>query len=119
MPGPTTILKNNLLDHARTAQLLWIGLVDENGVELSGGEAEYEYARVAITWTAPNAQNEIYPVESPVINVPGDTTVLGWRNYTAQTGGSDLGGKNFVSPPTFSGQGTLLLDRDQMGWRFV
>jgi hypothetical protein len=97
-----------------------MGLIDDNGDELSGGELGYEYARVPVLWSAPNESDEIHPTESPVFNVPGgDTVVAGWRSYDAATAGNNLGGKDLSPARTYEGQGTLLLDKDQMGWRFV
>lgn len=117
MPGPTSALKNLMLENAGDEIMLYIGAVDTNGDELSGGDPAY--TRVPIAWEYPNESNEMYPTESPVINIPGSTQVGGWRCYTALTGGSDLGGKDFASPLSYEGQGTMLIDKNEMGWRFV
>ncbi len=118
MPGPTTALKHAMLEHAGDSLLLWMGLVDEVGAELAGGDPAY--ARVAVEWTAPDEDDEIHPVSNPIFDIPGgSTTVAGWRCYTAATLGDDLGGKDLSPARTFEGQGTLALDKDEMGWRFV
>ena len=118
MPGPTTALKHALLEHAGDSLLLYMGLVDDGGIELSGGDPAY--ARVLVAWTVPDESDTIHPTENPVFNIPGGGTIVaGWRSYTAITDGDDLGGKDLTPVRTFEGQGTLLLDKDEMGWRFV
>ena len=94
----------------------YIGLVDDGGNEIVGGDPAY--ARKPVTWTAPDGDAKIHPTESPLFDVPGgDTVVAGWRSYTALTHGEDLGGKTISPSRTFAGQGTLLLDKDEMGWQ--
>lgn len=68
----------------------FIAVVDENGVELSGGA----YIRQAVRWAkAVNGNiafsNDLnFDCQQPV-------KVSGWRGYSAQVGGTDFGGPVF------------------------
>ena len=80
-----------------------IGLVDDQGRELSGGDPPYQ--RRAVTWQAA-VQGTIHPTADLVFNVPRDTTVAGWRAYSGA--GEDYGGAD-LSPEPFAGQGEYVL----------
>lgn len=87
------------------------GLVDKNGVELSGGAPAY--ARKAVTWT-PAVDGQIRMTTDLVFDVPPGASVGGLRWYTAE--GIDLGGVNL---PTeyFNGQGEYLLKGAKTGFK--
>ncbi len=119
MPDATQAFKHAILENAGDELLLYLGLVDDSGFELSGGDPSDPYKRVAVFWTAPDEEDKIYPTENPVVVVPGNTDVGGWRCYRQLSGGDDLGGKDFAAPISYQGQGTLIIKKDEMGWRFI
>lgn len=82
-----------------------IGLVDELGVELTGGSPAY--ARKAITWTAA-AAGTIRPNANLTFDIPAGVTVGGWRGYTALSGGTDHGGED-LTQEAFAAQGQYTL----------
>ncbi len=118
MPGATMDLKNETLDLMAGNLVLYMALFDDSGDELSGGEEGFEYARLPVTWT-PAVGGEIYPTESPLFNIPAGTQVAEWRSFSAAVEGTDYGGKELSPHRIFEGQGTLLLDKEQMGWRIT
>lgn len=65
-----------------------IGLVDQNGTELSGGG----YARKAVTWTTA-AGGIIRPNADLEFDVAQGKKVKGWRGFSALTAGTDYGGE--------------------------
>jgi hypothetical protein len=82
-----------------------IGLVDEAGEEIDGGDPAY--ARQSVTWAA--ADNGRIQLDANLtFNVPADTTVGGWRGYSASTEGTNYGGKDLTNE-SFAGQGTYTL----------
>jgi len=77
-----------------------IGLVDDLGAELSGGD----YARQPVTWTT--ATNGIIrPSADLTFSVPAGATVAGWRGFSALTAGTEYGGASFETPETFANAG--------------
>lgn len=82
-----------------------IGLVDDEGTELTGGDPAY--ARLAVTWTSASA-GIIRPNADLTFNVPAATTVGGWRGYSASTGGTNYGGAD-LSQEAYTNQGTYKL----------
>ena len=90
-----------------------IGLVDNDGVELSGGEPAY--TRKAVTWDQPSG-GVIRPTSDLVFDIPAGKTVAGWRGFTAEFGGTDFGGKSVVAE-TFASQGQCVLLKDGSGIR--
>jgi len=99
-----TIYINAIADHGASL-ISHIALVDETGTEISGGDPAY--ARQPITWTSA-ADGSISPSADLVFNVPGGTTVGGWRGYSASTGGTNYGG-TAVTQETFASQGEYTL----------
>ncbi len=101
-------LRNALAAEAATL-ITYIGLVNQNGQEISGGN----YARQAVTWTGTGTGGEIVdglirPSTNLTFEVPGNTTVAGWRGYSAATGGTDYGGAD-LDPETFTNPGQYVL----------
>ena len=91
-------------DHGKTL-ITHIGLVNDAGVELSGGDPAY--ARKEVNW-----DNDGTGVMRPAVNltfdVPAGTTVGGWRGYSQLVGGTDYGGKD-VTQEVYAGQGQYTL----------
>ena len=93
----------NGIANAGASLVQYIGLVDDNGVELSGGS----YARKAVTWdTASNGS--IHPDSDLTFDIPAGATVAGWRGYSAASGGTDYGGAA-LDPQPFVTAGTYTL----------
>ncbi len=95
--------------NAMRTKVTHIGLVGTGGVELSGGS----YARKPVTWTeAPTAGTPglIRPTADILFNVPAGK-VVGWRGYSALTGGTDYGGEDFAAADqeTYANPGELKL----------
>lgn len=83
-----------------------IGLVDETGTELTGGDPAY--ARQAVTWTSASG-GTIRPDADLTFDVPASTTVGGWSGYSASTDGTDYGGADLTNEEfTNQGEYTLL-----------
>ena|SRR5688572_8964852 len=87
------------------ALITHIGLVDQAGVELTGGSPAY--ARQAVTWTSPS-NGVIRPTADLTFNVPPAKTVGGWRGYSAATNGTDYDGAD-LTDEAFVGQGQYIL----------
>lgn len=104
MPNMTTGYRNAIADHGATL-ITHIGLVDETGTELTGGDPAY--ARQAVTWTSA-VDGTIRPNADLTFNVPAGTTVGGWRGYSAATEGTNYGGKALTNE-VFAGQGEYKL----------
>ncbi len=96
--------RNAIADHGGSL-ITHIGLVDETGTELSGGDPAY--ARQAVSWTSAS-DGTIRPDADLTFNVPASTTVGGWRGYSASTGGTDYGGAD-LTQETYEGQGEYKL----------
>jgi hypothetical protein len=100
----TEAFRNLLLTYGGT-QITHIGLVDDNGDEISGGDPAY--ARVAVTWAAAGS-GAIRPNADLTFNIPASTTVGGWRGFTAATEGTNHGGAA-LTPEVYAGQGQYKL----------
>jgi len=87
---------NAVADHGATL-ITHIGLVDENGDEITGGDPAYE--RKGVTWTdagdGTDDPGTIRPTTDLTFDVPANVTVAGWRGYSALTGGIDYGGVDY------------------------
>jgi len=96
--------RNEIADHG--ASLIdEIGLVDEGGEEISGGD----YSRQAITWTSAT-DGTIRPESDLTFDIPGGSTVAGWRGYSdvgTEYGGDDLTAESFEN----DGEYKLLADQ--------
>lgn len=99
----TTFL-NALATEADTL-ITHIGLVDDQGTELTGGSPAY--ARIAVTWTAPS-NGLIRPDADLEFDVPASSNVAGWRGYSASTSGTDYGGEA-LTQEDYANQGTYTL----------
>lgn len=80
--------------NAMRTKVKYLGLVDDNGDEITGGG----YERMPVTWTTAPASGVgvLRPTDSIVFSVLGGGTVIGgWRGYSAKTGGTDYGGIDF------------------------
>lgn len=80
-----------------------LGLVDDQGRELTGGTPAYR--RRAVAWQAVT-DGTLRPVRDLVFDVPADATVAGWRAYSRS--GEDYGGAD-LSLEFFRGQGEYVL----------
>jgi hypothetical protein len=99
--------------NAGAALISHIGLVDDEGTELTGGSPAY--ARVAVTWTtASGGSGTVRPNADLTFNVPASTTVGGWRGFTALTEGTNYGGAD-LDNETFVNQGEYELTAASTG----
>ena len=96
--------RNAIADYG-AGLITYIGLVDESGIELSGGSPAY--ARQAVTWTVAS-DGVIRPTADLTFDIPAGTTVAGWRGYDALSGGTDYGGAD-LTQESYAGQGTYTL----------
>jgi len=96
--------RNSIADHGGTL-ITHIGLVDDTGTELTGGSPAY--ARQAVTWTSAT-DGTIRPSADLTFDIPADTTVGGWRGYSALSDGTDYGGKALTNE-AFASQGEYKL----------
>lgn len=103
MPNMTEGYRNAIANHGASL-ITHIGLVDENGTELTGGSPAY--ARLAVTWTTASA-GTIRPNADLTFNVPA-VTVGGWRGFSALTEGTNYGGKALTNE-VFAAQGEYKL----------
>ena len=104
MPNMSEGYRNAIADHGASL-ITHIGLVDGTGTELTGGDPAY--ARKAVTWTSASG-GTIRPDADLTFDIPEDTTVGGWRGYSASTEGTDYGGKA-LAQETYTNQGTYNL----------
>lgn len=107
---------NKSINNMRS-EVTHIGLVGTGGVELSGGS----YARKPVTWTeAPTTDTPglIRPSADIIFNVPAGK-VVGWRGYSALTGGTDWGGEDFAAgdQETYANPGELKLKASETALR--
>lgn len=82
-----------------------IGLVDETGTEITGGDPAY--ARQAVTWTAASG-GTIRPSADLTFDIPSGTTVGGWRGYSASSSGTNYGGED-LTQESYASQGEYTL----------
>ena len=87
-----------------------IGLVDELDAEITGGTPAY--ARQSVTWT--DTDGLIRPTADRVFDIPENTTVGGWKGFSAATGGTNYGGGDLTNVE-FSIQGTYTLQASGTG----
>lgn len=80
-----------------------VGLVDDTGTELAGGEPAY--ARQAVVWTDDATAR---PQTDLVFDIPAGATVAGWRGYSDLAAGTEYGGAD-LTQETYAGQGTYTL----------
>ena len=105
MPNMEEVYRNAIADHGASL-ITHIGLVDETGTELDGGDPAY--ARKAVTWTDASG-GTIRPDADITFDIPEDTTVGGWRGYSQEApGGTNYGGKA-LTQETFASQGEYKL----------
>lgn len=84
--------------------VVYVGLVDETGTELTGGS----YARQACTATATGGNIRLAVDET--FSVPAGT-VAGWRAWSASTAGVDYGGDP-VTAEVYAAPGQYTLTTD-------
>lgn len=99
----------NAIANAGAALITYIGIIDELGQELSGGE----YARQPVTWNTATG-GVIRPTDNLIFLIPPGVTIAGWRGYSAISGGTNYGG-GALSSQTFTGGGQLTLIAANMG----
>ncbi len=104
MAGMTEGYRDAIADHGGSL-ITHIGLVDNTGTELTGGEPAY--ARQAVTWTSAS-DGTIRPNADLEFNVPAGSNVAGWRGYSALTEGTNYGGKD-LTQEDYANQGTYKL----------
>ena len=106
MPNMSEGYRNAIADHGASL-ITHIGLVDETGAELDGGNPAY--ARKAVTWTDASG-GTIRPNADLTFDIPAGTTVGGWRGFSqlAHPGGTNYGGKA-LTQETFASQGEYKL----------
>jgi hypothetical protein len=95
MPFEASYL-NSIASHGRGI-LSQMGLVDENGAEITGGA----YARITVStssWTAP-VNGDITLTNDKVFEVPAGATVAGWFITLTSTGVAGITGT--LTPETF------------------
>lgn len=100
--------RNAVANHGATL-ITHIGLVDDVGNEITGGDPAY--ARQAVTWTT-SVDGLIRPDANLTFNIPPSTTVGGWRGFSASTGGTNYDGTDFTNEP-YTNQGQFILRADQ------
>ncbi len=98
--------RNAIANHG-AGLITHIGIVNDIGVELSGGPPGEEYARQAVTWTAAD-DGLIRPDADLSFYVPAGAVVDGWRGFSALSGGTNYGGKRVKRTP-YVGAGTYEL----------
>ncbi len=99
---------NEIADYGITL-INYIGLVDDDGNEITGGSPAYE--RIAVTMERTVA-GIIRPDGDLTFNIPESTTVAGWRAYSeaddSQPGDIDYGGADLTTE-VFTNQGEYKL----------
>lgn len=108
MPDMNSTYRNAIADHGGDL-ITYIGLVDNTDTELTGGDPAY--ARQAVTWESA-VDGLIRPTSTLMFDIPSGSNVSGWRGYSAETGGTEYGGKA-VTREDYTGQGTYALDKDE------
>lgn len=104
MPNMSNNYFDAIRDHGKTI-ITHIGLVDESGVEISGGDPAY--SRVGTNWDN-DGVGVMRPSADLTFNIPAGVTVGGWRGYSQLVGGTDYGGKDLTNE-VFAGQGQYTL----------
>jgi hypothetical protein len=98
----------NAIADAGGALITHIGLVDDNGDELTGDG----YARQAVTWTSAGSGGDdagtIRPNANLTFSVPAGT-VAGWQGYSASSSGTAYGIVDLNAPEVFAAPGTAIL----------
>lgn len=95
---------NALRTHGKTL-ITHIGLVDDQGDELTGGSPAY--ARQSVTWSD-DGDGRMRPNANLTFDVPSGVIVAGWRGYSQPSGGTDYGGQA-LTPQPFATQGKYTL----------
>lgn len=103
-----TTYRNEIADHG-AGLIAYIGLVNDVGVEISGGS----YARQSVSWTAAS-DGTVRPTADLTFSIPAGTTVGGWRGYSAATAGTDYGGEDLTNE-SYTNEGEYKLIAAQTG----
>jgi len=112
MPGMSESYKNAVA--ARGAEIVtYIGLVNQNGSELSGGTPAY--SRRPVSWGPPSG-GVIRSLGNLIFDVPAGTTVAGWRGFSALSGGVSYGCKS-VEEEVFDTQSQCVLAKGSLAVR--
>ncbi len=108
MPNMNATYRNALATYG-AGLMPYIGLVDNTGTEISGGDPAY--ARKEANWTA--ADNGLIRIGADLaFDIPAGSNVSGWRGYSALTNGTEYGGKS-LPRKNAAGQGIYDLFADQ------
>lgn len=91
-----------LIAAAGATAITHIGLVDENGDELSGGS----YARKAVTWA--QTGGTVRPNANLEFDVPAGI-VAGWQGYSADDAGTAYGVVDLEEPEEYAAPGKYTL----------
>ncbi len=97
------------------SKITHIGLVDDEGDELTGGD----YARQPVTWTEAPTDDEpgvIRPTADLVFDVP-EGTVAGWCGFSTLIEGNSYGGEDFTKAVEYDDVGELVLKADETAYR--
>lgn len=106
----TEVYRNSIADYG-AGLITFIGLIDDNGNEIGGGDPAY--TRLAVTWEQAD-DGVIRPTEDMTFNIPAGAIVAGWRGYSAPTDGIDYGGAS-LNEASYEDQGYYLLLADGTG----
>ena len=98
--------RNAIRDHGQSI-ITHIGLVNNSGVEISGGG----YARLPVTWVD-DTDGVSRPSGNLAFTVGTGAEVGGWRGFSALSAGTNYGGADYpvgAERKTFSNPGTYTL----------
>ena len=110
MPNMNETYRNALATYG-AGLMTHIGLVDNTGTEITGGDPAY--ARKAVVWEAA-VDGFIAPSTDLTFDIPAGANVSGWRGYSALTAGTEYGGKS-LTRANFAGQGSYTLNAAETG----
>jgi hypothetical protein len=102
MPASSALL-SSLATHAASL-ITHVSLVNAGGTQIGDRQA-----------TAGSATGANVRVTDATFQIPGGSTVAGWRAHTAATGGTDLGGSSLTAE-TYAGAGTYTLTGSATGF---
>jgi hypothetical protein len=105
-------------DTANSGGWKWLGLLDENGVEVTGSG----YARQELIWEGDISDNVEYDGTQEYLfnnnifftGITIGTEVTSWRLYTASTGGTAMVGNDLAYPETMISGGNYVVNEGEM-----
>ena len=115
MGAMNEIYRNEIANHGASL-INYMGLVDDNGDEIEGGD----YERLEVHWAdaddgtiRPYANQDLD--EDLIFDIPEDTTIGGWRGYSDKEGGTEYGGADLDEPENYPNGGKFQLIGDDSG----